>query len=447
MSWNDGFKLNEKYREFILDSVNSTYVVAEGAWRAGKTVSILLSHILYLDDLTTDGLHIIAGESASTAKTIMLDNPSGYTYKGFFAERAKEGKFEGKDGVEIINSKGTKQTLIFVGAGKSNSWKAIRGITAKSVVITEGNIANPKFIEEAIGRTNASGDDRKIIMDLNPKNEKDIFYVGFLNVWIEKASRKELTLTYGHFTYEDNPGLDETEKKKILAQYDPDTLLYKAYILGMRVNQAENIFRLRGYNVVDKANAPMQYIIAVDPGISTSSTVFTVIGLTEQKQIVAYDVYEHKNGSGINNPNAKEYVDYAHDLIDFMEKQELRFGFLPRTILLDNDISFTRQAQTVFQNRGYGKGLLEYARKDKIDTRISNLSALLYRGDFIIEKHNESLIWAIENAEYDAKALEKDGKLVRLDEPKKNKEDLNFCDFLDPTDYAVTYFIDKFKIL
>lgn len=445
MGW-DKLKLNHKYASFIKDSLNSTYVVAEGAWRAGKSIAILTAHIMYLDDLNVEGLHIVAGESISTVKTIFLDNPTGFSYKEFFAERAVEKQYEGKDSLQITNSRGKKQVLIFVGSSKSNSWKSIRGLTALSFVVTEANIAHQKFLQEGIGRTWASEERyRKIIMDLNPKNEKDPFYLEFLNVWQQQHKEGRFKLTYEHFTFKDNPGLEPKEKESILNEYDPKSLIYRAYILGERVTQAENIFILNRDNIISNPPVPTQYVIIVDPGVSASSTVFITMGITDNKEIIIYDNWNHKNGTGMKQLNVKQYPEYAADLAQYTMDMNKKFGFFPKYVLLDNDISFYRDAKTAFTSKGLGGGLLKYATKDKIDDRLRTMSSLLYKRKLLIEENQSDVIWAIESAEYDEKELEKSGKLVRKDEPKAKREELNFCDFLDPTDYGISYFIKYIK--
>jgi hypothetical protein len=129
------------------------------------------------------GLHIIGGESISTARTILLNNPSGLSYSSFFAERAITKQYEGKEALQITNSKGKEQILIFVGTSKSNSFASIRGLTAMSILITEANLAHKSFIQEAIGRTISTDDKyRKLYFDLNPKAANDWFYKDFLDV-------------------------------------------------------------------------------------------------------------------------------------------------------------------------------------------------------------------------------------------------------------------------
>ena len=285
MSWRK-LKLNDLYRGFILESVKSTYNVLEGSWRSGKTTALLTAHILYLDDLEVGGLHIIGAESISTAKTILLDNPGGFTYKGFFAERAKEGKYEGKEALTIRNSKGKEQILVFVGTSKSNSFQSIRGLTALSVLITEVNLAHKTFIQEAIGRTISTEPQyRKLFFDLNPMSENHYFYIEFLNEWEKKGSEGDLTLNFSITSYFDNPALTQAQKEAIYKEYDPESVLFKIFILGQRLSQADHIYNLRDENLIDEIPAIVRYIIVVDPGISSSATTFITMGQDSEANI------------------------------------------------------------------------------------------------------------------------------------------------------------------
>ena len=441
MGWQK-LKFNEKYRKFVLDALKATYVVAEGSWRAGKTIAALTTHCIYLDDLDVDGLHIIGAESISTARSILLDNPTGFGYKTFFAERALEKKFEGKDALQIRNSKGKKQILVFVGTSKSNSWQSIRGLTAMSVFITEVNIAHPSFLEESIGRTISTPKEyRKLIFDLNPKGEMDWFYQNFLNEWQKRAEQGEFNLAYEHFTFLDNPGITDEEKEVIMDEYDKDSVVYKAFILGMRITQADNIFRLKSHNVKSGLPMPRQYAVTVDPGISTSSTVFIAGGIDSDNGLNIYDFYHHKNGRGIEQKDIKEYTDYAEDLVQFVLKQKERFGVMPRHVFLDTDIAFLRICRTVFMQHNLPSSLLRYALKDKIDDRIKVLSSLIHTGKFVIDADLTMVIQAVEDAVYDSNELDKSGKLVRLDIPRQNKNEINPIDFIDPIDYFISWAI------
>lgn len=445
LRWNE-IKFTPKYINFIKRAEDATYTVAEGAWRSGKTVAILTAHIRYLDNLPVSGLHIIAAESISTARVILLSNPSSVSYSSFFAERATQKQYEGKDALYIRNKHGKTQILIFVGASKSNSWTSIRGLSALSVLITEVNLAHSSFLDEAIGRTLATESKyRKFFFDLNPKSGNDWFYKKYLEQWQALYEQGRIDLNYEHFIFMDNPGIKPDEKKEILMQYDPESVVYKAYILGLRISQADNIFTLRTYNLSRNLPAPTEYVIAVDPGISTSSTVFVVLGHNLGKFYV-YDIYHHKNGRGIEAKGVKEYSDYAVDLVEFTNKQMQRFGHAPKHILIDNDIAFYRILTNTFRQFNLNPSWVRYATKDRIDDRIRIMSSLLYQGILVIDESLTLLTQAIQDAVYDPKELEQNGKLVREDKPRGGKNELNFADFLDPTDYAISWAIRRFRM-
>lgn len=414
--------------------------MAEGAWRSGKTVSLLISHLIYLDNLDVEGLHLVCAESISTAKTILLNNPNGISYTSFFAERAQTGMFEGKDALRVKNSKGKEQVLIFVGASKSNSYVGIRGMTVMSALLTEVNLAHPSFIEELVGRTIATPEQyRRLFFDLNPSAEEHWFYKRFLNTWQQEEG---VLLNYEHFTFSDNPGLDEEQKEKIYAEYDPESTLFRAFILGERITNADNIFSLRSNNKAEDLPTPDEYVIAVDPGVSASSTVFITLGVANKKFYI-YSFYEHKNGRGIEGEDMKSYPDYAEDLAQYVIEEENKYGKRPSLVYLDQDVAFFRVAVNTFRTYGLPSNILKYAIKDRIEDRIRIMSSLLYQGKLVIDASLQPVISAVENAVYDSDEIDKNGKLVRLDKPTPEKDIKNFCDFLDPMDYALSWAVRR----
>lgn len=442
MGWTD-IKLNDKYREWIYDSFDNIYNVLEGSWRSGKTVALITAHIIYLDNLNVSGLHIIAAESISTARTILLNNPAGFSYTDFFAERAEEGQFEGKEALRITNSKGHVQTLVFVGSSKANSYQKIRGLTAYSVLITEVNIAHKTFVHEAIGRTIAADpEDRKLFFDLNPKGEQNFFYTEFLNGWQERA--EDIGLNYMRTTFFDNPSLEEEQKTQIKKEYDPESILYKAYILGERVESADNMFNLYSYNTQDKLPTPDAFAIFADPGQSISSTVYILAGVKDGILYI-YDLYHHKNGRNADPVTAKQASDYAVDLVEFTKKQEGKFGRPPERAYIDRDISFMRECQKAYMAADYGKGYVQYAIKKDLEERTKTLGSLLYKGKVVIQSDLTLIQDAIKNAKFDSDELDKNGKLVREDKPKPGKDQLNPIDIIDTLDYAIAW-AQKYKI-
>lgn len=139
----------------------------------------------------------------------------------------------------------------------------------------------------------------------------------------------------------------------------------------------------------------------------------------------------------------KSYPDYADDLANYVLEEENRYGKKPNLVYLDQDVAFFRVAVNTFRSYGIPSSILKYSIKDRIDDRIRIMSSLLYQGKLMVKEDLKPVIAAIENAVYDSDELDKTGKLVRLDKPTPEKDMKNFCDFLDPIDYALSWAVRR----
>ncbi len=263
-------------------------------------------------------------------------------------------------------------------------------------------------------------------------------------MWESKDELGELKLNFLRTTFWDNPAITDKQKENIKLEYDPESLLYRAYILGERVAQVDNVYVMRPHNVVDAAEIPDEYVITVDVGISASATTFVSSGYKNNK-IYITNHYYHKNGRDIEGPHIKDYKQYAEDLADYFILEQKKYGFAPSYIYLDRDITFLRIATEVFRSRDLPHNLLKYAIKEQIDDRIKNTSVLLYQGKLLFERSQQLMIEAFENVVYDSKILDEKGKLERLDEPNPNKDIINYIDLVDPVEYSVSHFIRRYR--
>lgn len=413
---------------------------------SGKTTTLILAFCRALERLPYDSLNIAAAESIGTARVVLLEGGSNLGIKGYFGDKATEGRYKGKDAL-YIKIRNLTHIVIFVGSAMSNSYESIRGMSISCVILTEMSLAHKTFVDEVVARTlHTDPKHRRLFFDTNPVATGHYIYRDYIDVWVEKTRTGELIggTNYDTCSLYENPALTEEQSKQIASQYDPKSPFYKALILGMRINSADLIYHLFDYNLAAELPIPDQYVITIDPGVSVSSTVMICLGVKDNKFYV-YDCYEHKNGRALEGEKIKDYTDYAEDLVDFYEKQLERFNKEPEYIFLDRDISFYRVVVNVFNKQGYNKSLLKYAIKDKIEDRIRILNSLLYQGVVIIDHRLTDMIQAIQNAVYDSKELEKTGKLVRLDKPKPDIKDKNPCDFLDALDYSISWAVAKNK--
>ena len=78
---------------------------------------------------------------------------------------------------------------LYLGGKNNGSDAGIQGLTLHSIYLTEINLLNEDFINQAIKRT-SSFKDAKIYGTMNPKGPKHYFRLQFLNVWEEKYHRQ-----------------------------------------------------------------------------------------------------------------------------------------------------------------------------------------------------------------------------------------------------------------
>lgn len=436
MNWSQ-ITLTPKFANFILASETNVFSIQEGGIRSGKTTALILAFCRNLERANKDTLNIAFAESISTAKVVLMEN-NGLGIRAYFLDKAVELKFKGKDAL-AISINGYTHIVMFVGSSLSNSYEAIRGMSIYSVIGTEINLAHETFISEVIGRTLAEPN-RRLFFDLNPTSPNHFIYTKYIDVWVKGHKDGSLLggVNYQTTSLFDNPIFTDEQKAQIASQYDTTSNWYKSLILGMRINPDENVYTLYDYNLADELPNPDQYIITVDIGVSASATTFICMGRIDGKLYI-YDAYYHRNGKALEGHNIKQPTDYGNDLIEFILRQQERFKFLPRYVLIDQDISFYRMLTQLFTERGLGKSLVQYVHKLTISSRIMAMTNLLYTGKLIIQNSLAFVKDAIRNAKYDANEVDK-GKLIRLDDTKLEP---NPIDVIDPIEYAATYFQDK----
>lgn len=400
---------------------------------------MILAFCRALEQLTFDSVNIAFAESIALARAILGEGGNNLGIKSYFGEAAREGQYKNKDAL-YIKIRNFTHIVIFIGSSQSNSFQSIRGLTISCVIGTEVNLAHRTFIEEVVARTlNTPIKYRRIFFDLNPTMALHWIYTDFIDRWVEDARSGKLIggVNYQTCSLFENPSLTEDQAAAIVSQYDTNSPFFKALILGMRVNSADNVYVLYDYNFLSSElfPQPSQYILIMDIGVSSSATTFICMGKVGNK-IYIYDAYYHRNGKN-SIEGAKQYEDYANDFVEFYNKQVSRFGFPPRKTFIDQDISMMRVLTAKYIQVGIPKGILNYAIKEKIETRITNVSHLIYIGDLIIDKELDVVKDALTNCVYDPKEVDK-GKLVRLDDTSLA---FNPIDVVDPIEYGVSYFL------
>jgi PBSX family phage terminase large subunit len=251
-------------------------------------------------------------------------------------------------------------------------------------------------------------------------------------------------VNYHHFTLDDNPALSEQDLIKIKNRYDPDSIYYKRYVLGQRVNAEGLIYNVRDYNIFEDVNLEEygRYIVLADPGINTSATAFILLGLKrDHSGVDVLKEYWHRNadhkGLAIKMPS-----DYALDFADFINECAKYMGYRPYKILSDLDITFQREFDRIKFSKGIGYALLDVS-KPPIEERIKTGLNYLYQGRLRFHKDCKKTIQSFKEAQYDSKKASQ-GKFERLDDPTQG----TMIDGIDVVEYGFTEFeleLDRYR--
>ena len=277
--------LSQRQYEYFLRCFNSWFNVAEGGKRGGKNVLATLIFCSMLEN-HKNKIHLVSGVSVATAKLNILDC-DGYGLLNYFEGRCREGKYKDRDCVYIQTKTGEKVVLVS-GGGKDGDEKLIKGNTYGMAYVTEANECHPKFLKEVFDRT-LSSSDRKILHDLNPKEEEHWYYTDILKFHEgQQEKNPRYGYNYGHFTLVDNMSLSDNQIATVLSTYQKDSVWYKRDIRGERAVAEGIIFRRFAENNTPYlyedseifnhdgklTQAPFKVVIGVDFGGNGSMTTF-----------------------------------------------------------------------------------------------------------------------------------------------------------------------------
>lgn len=291
MSYSNKVKLkpfSERYRDYYVRCFSNRVNCLEGAFRAGKSVINIYSFANYLE-FCQDRIHLVSGASVASARLNVSDcNGLGLSY--IFRGRCRTGKHEGNECL-FIKTKTGEKIVLFVGGGKSDSYKKIQGLSFGSWLSVE--LANlyisddeKCFIDMALSRLTQSND-QKIWWDLNPIYPTHPVYTKYLDRY-EKWN--DIGDFHGGYNFMrcslfDNTALSDEERNNFLTNYkDESSMEYRRYILGERALAEGLIFgdfaASRTPYIIDDLDAfcrgvSCQFIsIGVDFGGNGSDTTF-----------------------------------------------------------------------------------------------------------------------------------------------------------------------------
>lgn len=430
--------LSRKHAEYIESGVDARWCVAEGSIRSGKTISNCIIAAIRLE-VCRDRLHLASGSTLANAK-LNIGVCNGFGLEALFRGRCRWGKYRDNDALYIQTQTGEK-IVIFVGGGKSDSYRRILGNSYGIWIATEINEhydsedSRSSFIKVALGRQ-AAAQDPLTLWDLNPCNPHHSIYTNYIDLYREQ---KLPGYIYQHFVLDDNLSIPESRKEEIRAQYNPQSVWYRRDILGVRTTAAGLIFRQFADNpsnwlideLTESEKKSLRFItFGVDYGENKSHTVFVATGFNRNASSI-YALAERKLDSKGIDPVAIEnaFVEFVRDVMRLYPGVRLTYAFCDHPETITNGINKRLQKERL-------PLVAVTARKEEINTRIYAQDKMLNLGIMKIHKRCPMLVHSLSNQVWD----EKETGDVRLD------NDPDIADIADAWEYSWQPFIDEIGV-
>ena len=193
-------------------------IIADGAIRSGKTVSMSLSFVMWAMESYDGQNFIMSGKTIGSFTRNVLSplmpmlTSRGYQYEHDHTENM------------LIVTDGEHTNYFYMFGGKDErSQDLVQGITAAGAFFDEVALMPESFVNQATGRCSVEGS--KLWFNCNPSTPLH----WFKRKWIDKA--KEKGLLYLHFTMDDNLSLSEKIKERYRSLYAG--VFFLRYIKGL----------------------------------------------------------------------------------------------------------------------------------------------------------------------------------------------------------------------
>lgn len=295
-------------------------IICDGAVRAGKTLPMSLSFVVWAMETFNDQNFGMAGKSIGALRRNVVRplkkvlKGRGYKVKD---RRSTENYLE-------ITWKGRVNYFYLFGGKDERSQDFIQGITLAGMLFDEVALMPESFVNQATARCSIEG--AKLWFNCNPEGP----YHWFKLEWLEKL--KEKNAVHLHFTMDDNLSLSERVKERYRRMYSG--VFYKRFVLGLWVLAEGVIYDMwdDSIHVIDcLVGGYDEYGVAIDYATATVMT-FGLYGIQydrsgkgEHKVFLLKEYYWDAQKRG----RQKTDSEFAEDFKKFLG------SVVPRNIYLD----------------------------------------------------------------------------------------------------------------
>lgn len=395
--------LSEKYKAFL--KCNAPVEFLEGTTAAGKTTVGLFKFMLKVAQ-SPKKLHIIAAKDTGTAEKNIINKDLGIVDDfGCLVKYNGNGTKDDKIPHILLHTNAGDKVVYVLGYGDKQKWQKALGGQYGCLYIDEINTADIEFVRESSMRCDY------FMATLNPDDPNLDVYKEYINCsrplpeWeqdtpqeIKEELKEEPKPGWVHwfFSFDDNAGLPEEKKQRIIQNTPKGTKIWKNKIQGLRGKSTGLVFPnfSRKQHVVTAEWVKQQMVAGelkfkkftcgLDTSYSSKSpdTIAMMFqGITEDRKLItlAEKVYSNKDMSEPLAPS-----DTAVKFIDFLEKCRKEWGFAKETFIDCADAATITELRKYKRLQGCLYNFIESYKKVAILDRIKLQLGWITQGCYIV---------------------------------------------------------------
>ncbi|NFJ61680.1 PBSX family phage terminase large subunit [Clostridium botulinum] len=326
-------------------------IIADGAIRSGKTVSMALSFVIWAtENFNGQNLGMCGKTVGSFKRNVWFWLKLMLWSRGYKVTKYSEIG----DNVFII-SKNNKSNYYYIFGGKDEgSQDLIQGITLAGAFFDEAALMPESFVNQATGRCSVDGS--KFWFNCNPDGPMHWFKVNWIDKsvgYLSKEQQNDLiskgvelkNILYLHFTMDDNLSLSKKIKARYRSMYVG--VFFKRYILGLWSMAEGAIFDMWSEeNEITEEQLPL--------GLEHKARRYISIDYGTTNPMVFLDIYDDGDIVWITK---EYYYDSKVKMIQKTDKQYgddleefIKHGPQPVAIILDPSAA---SFKSEMRNRGY----------------------------------------------------------------------------------------------
>lgn len=404
---------------------NCDGIIADGAARSGKTLSMSMSFIFWAMTAFNNQKFGMCGKTISSfRRNVLLDLKRILPRRGY---RLVEHRTDNL----VVISKGDVQNFFFIFGGKDEgSQDLIQGMTLAGVLFDEVVLQTESFVQQALLRCSVTGS--KYWFNCNPQHPLHWFKTDFVDKHVEK------NLIYLHFLMTDNLSLS----KENIKRYERDFMgvFYDRFVKGLWVRAEGAIYTMfdkeRHVGLPEpKTKEEVRELTYIDFGIGIDvggrdATVYTLWGFTRgYRQAHVISSWYHKQAKG----QTVSYDDYSNSFFKWIHPWMLKYPGIKNVFVESADKLFRILLNQRKPMWATNLNFIPSYKGPSIHDRIEFICMLLNEGRIRINPSCKQLINALQSAMWSEKHPDQ-----RLDDGSSD------IDSLDSMEYGIIPYKGEF---